>query len=607
MQPIEMNGKVYNVSPDQRSMLAVYNDIYRAPFNDDLFKRDVNDIIRCLKNIILSAQRSEFFTIKVTGFREITSYTEVQERLRELESNSNNKRKRFNEYEYINLKPSSVMLLEVFYHLETEDEKCDTSVIIQVPIVVDKYYFRLNGCLYSAQYQIVDASTYNNTSMGTANIPAVFMKSAFSRTVVHRMEKKLTTIDKVTLPCTQFVCDIFANKISAEKFILCKFGLNRGIEFLNLHDIGYTKVEPEYYLAGQINHESYYFPTEIKDVYVYCPKFLYDNNKMYQSMCYCLVKSACADYSWADLYTEKYWLESQGAELKTRTTFKGMSFRESFEVSIDINTYESLRVTDEYKSKDAYTVLRWILQNHDALLLKDNTNIAAKRIRFGEYIAVHYARKLATNIKRVANLASKVSMKKLKQIIGIKHHYLIDQLKSKCTLITYNNMVNDDDAIVALAYSFKGISGIGENKASAVQTKYKLVNPSHLGRLDMTDSSNSDPGMSGTLVPYVKVYEGGYLSDFHEPCKGRDELDKLYDEYKQMNGIVEVAFAKAAITGSKQSKDSILELTSYQDLMRKISEAACKLNNSVDEVVNEIPLVEDGTITYGTIEVPISA
>ena len=41
--------------------------------------------------------------------------------------------------------------------------------------------------------------------------------------------------------------------------------------------------------------------------------------------------------------------------------------------------------------------------------------------------------------------------------------------------------------------------------------------------------------------------------------------------------------------------------------MRKISEAAFKLDNSVDEVVNEIPLVEDGTITYGTIEVPISA
>ena len=596
MRPLEWDGKCYQMYPNQRSMIAVYNETHRAPFNDDLFKRDVNDIISCLKNIILSAQRDEFFKIQVTGFREITSYAEVQERLRALESNSNNKRKRFNEYEYINLKPSSVMLLEVLYHLETEEEKCDTSVIIQVPIVVDKYYFKINGCKYSAQYQIVDASTYNNTSMGSAKVPAVFMKSAFSRTVVHRMEKKLTTINKETIPCMQFVCDIFANKISAEKFILCKFGLNRGIEFLNLHDIGYTMVEGE----AVLNEKYYYFTTEIPGVNVYCPKFLYDNNYMYQSMCYCLVKNAVQGYTLADLYTEDYWLESQGAELKTRTKFKGMSFRESFEVSIDNNTYDHLRVSDEYKKRDAYTVLRWILQNHAALLLKDNTNIAAKRVRFGEYIAVHYARKLANNIKRVANAANKVSMKKLKQIIGIKHHYLIDQLKSNCTLVTYNNMVNDDDAIVPLSYSFKGISGIGENKTSAVQTKYKLVNPSHLGRLDMTDSSNSDPGMSGTLVPYAKLYEGGYLSDFHEPCKGRDDLDKLYEEYKQLNGIVELEFAKSAMLGRTNS-DTIMELTSYKELMDKISNAALNLNDPVVDVVSELPLVEDGSITIGAI------
>lgn len=597
MRPIEINGESYQIYPNQRSFIAVYNETHRAHFNEDLFRRDVSDIIECLKNIILSAQRDQFFKIEVTGFREITSYAEVQERLRELESNSNNKRKRFNEYDYINLKPSSVMLLEVFYHLETEEEKCDTSVIIQVPIVVDKYYFRINGCKYSAMYQIVDASTYNNTSMGSAKVPAVFMKSAFSRTVVHRMDKKLTTINKETIPCTQFVCDIFANKISAEKFILCKFGLNRGIEFLNLHDIGYTKIEgPEV-----LDEKYYYFPTEITGICVYCPKYLYDNNYMYQSVCYCLVKSATQGYSWADLYTEDYWLEAQGAELKTRTKFKGLSFRESFEVSIDNNTYDHLRVTDEYKKRDAYTVLRWILQNHSALLLKDNTNIAAKRVRFGEYIAVHYARKLANNIKRVANAANKVSMKKLKQIIGIKHHYLIDQLKSSCTLVTYNNMVNDDDAIVPLSYSFKGISGIGENKTSAVQTKYKLVNPSHLGRLDMTDSSNSDPGMSGTLVPYAKLYEGGYFSDFHEPCKGRDELDKLYEEYKQMNSIVEVEFAKSAMLGRTNS-DTMIELTSYKELMESISNAALKLNDPIVDVVNELPLVEDGSITIGTIE-----
>ena len=292
MKPLIIDGVEYQMSPNQRSMISIYNETHRAHFNDTLFERDTNDIIRCVKNIILSAQRDQFFTIKVTGFKEIWSYREIQERLREIESHSNNKRKKFNEYDYINLKPSSVMLLEVQYHLETEDEKCDTSVVIQIPRVVNKYYFKLNGCEYIPYYQIVDASTYNNTSMGYAKIPAVNMKSAFSRTVVHRMSAKLTDIDNNIIPCTQFVCDIFANKIPAEKFIFCKMGLNRGLEFLNLHNIGYTRIEPEYYLAGQVRNDCYYFTTEIPNVYVYCPKFLYDNNFLYQSTCYCMVKSA---------------------------------------------------------------------------------------------------------------------------------------------------------------------------------------------------------------------------------------------------------------------------------------------------------------------------
>ena len=116
----------------------------------------------------------------------------------------------------------------------------------------------------------------------------------------------------------------------------------------------------------------------------------------------------------------------------------------------------------------------------------------------------------------------------------------------------------------------------------------------------MTDSSNSDPGMSGTLVPYAKLYEGGYLSDFHEPCKGRDDLDKLYEEYKQLNGIVELEFAKSAMLGRSNS-DTIMELTSYKELMDKISNAALNLNDPVVDVVSELPLVEDGSITIGAI------
>jgi hypothetical protein len=440
-------------------------------------------------------------------------------------------------------------------------------------------------------YQIVDASTYNNTSMGTVKIPAVTMKSAFSKTVIHKMEKRITAVDKTVYKCNSFVCDIFANKICAEKFILCKYGLNRTMNFLGLHEIYLMKMKTEF--TDEELDQFYFFKTENPDIMIRCPKFLFAN-EMYQSMCYTLSKCASKDHTLEEMYTEKYWLESQGAELKTKTETKGRSFRESFEVSIDINTYNHFRLPPDQK-ESSYCILRWILQNFNPLCMKDNCNLATKRVRFGEYIAIHYARKLAYSIRRIANLTSKVNMKKLKQVVQIKHSYLIDQLKSKCTLINYNNAVNDDDCILGLSYSFKGITGIGENKASAVPTKYKLVNPSHLGRVDMTDSSNSDPGMSGTLIPYLKL-DDGYMSDFQEPCKGGDDLNKLYEEYKRMNNIVEVSLAKRMMLGSNGEWQTVHnQLLAFEDMIKNVSAVAASLGPA-EEIENGYPLDSEGNI-----------
>lgn len=578
---------------NQRAAIAAYNQQYRTPFNKELFKRDDNEIIEYLKKVILSAQRDQFFVIKVTGFNVIDDYAEIQRRLREVEDKSNNKRKKFNEYDYINLKDSDVKLLEVFYHLETDgDEKGkevrDISVLIEVPRVIDRYYFKLSGCYYSSMYQIVDGSTYNNTSMGSSKTPTVTMKSAFAKTSVHQMKVKLQTLSGETVQAIHYVCDIFSNKIAAEKFILCETGLNGFFYFMGLKEI---EVIRKSYVVEDEN--TYVFPTKDETICVRVPKFLFDNSPVYQSTVFTLVKNIDGVGTFEDIYTREYWLESQGGELKTRTIQKGLSFKESFDVSVDIASYEALRTPEPITS--AIGVLKWIILNFQALTLKDNCNIACKRVRFGEYIAIYYAHKLAYNIRRIANLTSKVSMSKLLQTVQIRHNFLIDQLKSRCTLISYNNNVNDNDAITALKYSFKGISGIGENKASAVQTKYKLVNISHLSRVDLTNSSNSDPGMTGTLVPYLELNNGA-LSDYYEPTSGSSELDKLYEEYRAVVGIKEVEFAKRILLGEKND-EQLAAAQATVDQIGNISRSILTNQSPYEEAYIGYPLNASGTLS----------
>ena len=86
-----------------------------------LFHRDDDEIIEEIKKSILSCQRDNLFTLKVESFRVVEDYETIMTMLQEYEErvNGNNKKKKVNQYEYINLKDSDVKLLIVKYFIKT--------------------------------------------------------------------------------------------------------------------------------------------------------------------------------------------------------------------------------------------------------------------------------------------------------------------------------------------------------------------------------------------------------------------------------------------------------------------------------------------------------
>lgn len=52
-----------------------------------------------------------------------------------------------------------------------------------------------------------------------------------------------------------------------------------------------------------------------------------------------------------------------------------------------------------------------------------------------------------------------------------------------------------------------------------------------VGVLDLNVSSNSDIGMSGSFVPWAKLYDGFFFTPEHQPCANRFNMEKsLQDE-----------------------------------------------------------------------------
>ena len=132
--------------------------------------------------------------------------------------------------------------------------------------------------------------------------------------------------------------------------------------------------------------------------------------------------------------------------------------------------------------------------------------------------------------------SSNITFKDVTRVIDIAPNYILKNINST-NLVDYVNLVNDNDAELALAYTYKGISGLGDQGGgTAVPLIYRSVHPSHLGKIDLDSSSASDPGLSGTIAPMAKIY-GDSFSDYEEPNGWSEYYTNMMNEFHSLIGM----------------------------------------------------------------------
>ena len=544
----------------QLEMIYKYNQDNRPQFNQELFIRHDDDIINALKDVILSTERQSTFTIKVMGFEVIDNYDDVNHILwayedsiinksknsnEELENrkkpSTSNTKKQENQFEFINLKDSDIRILKITYYIgivEKKDGYVDDTVIvyIAVPRIVDKFYFRINDNIYSAMYQIVDASTYNNSNAKNAKKQSITFKTIFMPIRVYKYTGSLKDINGENIPCAYFIGNMFKKSLLLMKYIFAKMGYYQTLSFLKVPGVIISSS------LEKIDKDSMYtFPVR-NDIFVSIPKYIYDNSNIAQSAIYTIVMviTHMKDCKLSDVFGYEIWLKSLGSEFTTKDIdtihTKGVSILGSLEFIYDIGTKRDLKLSEEDKG-DIYRVLRWMMYEFNALRKKDNLDVSTKKVRYAEYIAALYAAKLAFGIYRLSDKGSKADLNTIKKAIQIPPMYLLNAI-TRCQLVNYKDSVNDLDSLTALKYTYKGVSGIGE-KSNAISSAYRAIHPSHLGRIDIDSSSNSDPGVSGTLCPLSTLHDSHFI-DFMEPSTWDSEVGKMMDEYKSMTNRIEV-------------------------------------------------------------------
>lgn len=575
---------------NQKEFIANYNRKHREPFNPELFKRDDQLIMDELKKVILSCQKNRFFTLEVKNFEEIDDYNRINRILYNIEQKRKEKngKKKENPYEFINLKDSDIRLLCVTWHVKLNvppkkegDPVEDTfNVYIAIPRVVDKYYFRISGNLYFASYQIVDGSIYNNGTSVNRKVETVVLKSLFMPIKIYRstidLEEYLTG---QTIKTVIYRSKVFKKTLPVLRYTFAKLGFFNTLKFYGMEHIKiFNEVE-----SLNINSDEYYV-FEKFDIYIVVPRYLFDNDHVVQSFISTIYTSIVKNTTYEEIFTNDFWMISLGNNYNSKFSLdKAISVLDSLESLYDVKLQETLRLPEEYK-KDIYYVLRWLVREFSRLKLRSNLDMATKRLRCEEYIPTLYAMKVSKGIYRISDKGKNITIAKIKQAIYTHPLVLLNAI-TKCSLVNYNNLVSDNDAINAIKFTFKGPSGLGEandnpnsktKKNSSVPEIYRYVNYSQYGIIDTCSSTATDPGLSGNICPRVKLYNGSF-SDYQEPNEWENEYNDLLNNYKSLVNRKEIEVFKN-VSGIDSDDTSLGVIQDSIDIFKELMSPVARAN-----------------------------
>lgn len=314
-----------------------------------------------------------------------------------------------------------------------------------------------------------------------------------------------------------------------------KMGMKRAIQFFDMDNV----IELVDAIDEDLLEVYTYFPMD--QVYIRVPTILMENYEMVRNVVCMLVYCANRDFpvSWDLLENREYWICRIGyiGSVKNKNILsfrdKGYTTLHMIERLYDSISEKNLRLPQVYK-QNVYYILYWMIMNFNTLKARNNMDMANKRIRRNEYIVMAtLGKKVSENINKLIEKKSKSKMNTmdtLLELFNFPSDIILSGMKNMTDVVKADDIVNDMTFLQEMAYSSKGPNSLGENSSKMISAKYRYIHPSQLGILDLNVSSNSDPGMSGSFVPFVKLYDGFFFNSNPDPCDAEyNGLKELYD------------------------------------------------------------------------------
>ena len=412
--------------------------------------------------------------------------------------------------------------------------------------LIDNSFYINEGIRYFLIYQIVDNSTYGTkdaVSLKSLLMPITIMRKPTSYVLENYFDSTQTFDD---IPSYDVL--LFSKRISPVLYLMGKYAYNSLVQaFPDQKDPDIIRKRQDYKDPTLLDKLNQFFGTDLKfsddpndlledgrtvlkllkDKKLVSTYVSVDTQKLAdRDQNLMMILGSIADirvkgkdnrifFSKDDLESPNFWIDklskfftSNNDPIKKFNKIKTMLI--SLDRLMDDATRKILNVSDEDK-KNTLSVIKYMLKNFDELTAEDNQDLQNKRIRLYEYQLYPLRKYFSDQIYRVLNSPTRSKLILNRIFSNLKPMYIIKKTVVN-ELLRYYNSTNEMNLYSCLLkYTFRGPQSINK----IVSVNQRDIHPSYVGRLSLVASSASDPGISGTLTPFVKLYDNFFAQQEH--------------------------------------------------------------------------------------------
>lgn len=385
---------------------------------------------------------------------------------------------------------------------------------IIIPIEDEHGYYMIKGKKCYLIYQMVDKMLY--PSFG-----AVTMKSLMP-ICVKTSKDVFTDLDGNEYTIPTYSIQIFKNAINI-LLIYSNMCITKALHFMEVER--FIRIEckdKEYPKSDKIIR---FDCGKKSNIIVAVNKKIFNQEVYVKSIVGCLIeifKETKIEYENIDNWEQ--WMMIVGGK---NTVRRGIYQHIFFNRLLDEVTRKELKIND-YDKQDIYHLLRWIIGNYHTLWSKDNLSMVNKRLRCHEMIGSFITAEVSKRINRIVSLGDKATIRDMLNAFRFPEDIFITRLYSSGVL-RYAENDSDMDFNMKTKYTAKGPNAIGNKSERRIPIRQRLLHPSMIGTIDLSESSNSDPGRSGSLSPFNSM-KSLYFDDSLYENEMHYKISKILDE-----------------------------------------------------------------------------